>query len=315
MVFLVVVIHGKIIYRQLPLIVRVLQEKPLFFVPQGKPEPDADAEHVEFPTTHDLILHGCYLRTRQPRKGVILFGLEHGSSRWACVPYCDFLRDKGYDIFAFETRGQGQSLSHAGYEPMVWVTEFELADYRAALTYLKQRSDVDARGVGFFGISKGGSAGLHIACDDLFIRCCVTDGIFATNTTMVPYMQKWISTYARSHWIAGRLPMWYYRYASKLSLKQTSSERHCSFPRLEGRIDRLAPRPLLMIHGDADTYIKPAMAQVLFDRASAPKELWMVAGARHNQAFQLAGDAYKDRLLEFFDRHLAELPRVEVACG
>ena len=55
------------------------------------------------PTTAST-LRGCYLQTTASRRGVILFGLEFGSNRWSCVPYCEHLRRAGYDVFAFEPR-------------------------------------------------------------------------------------------------------------------------------------------------------------------------------------------------------------------
>ena len=48
-----------------------------------------------------------------------------------------------------------------GYDPLQWVTDYEVRDAEAALAYLKSRPDADPRGVGFFGISKGAGAGLH----------------------------------------------------------------------------------------------------------------------------------------------------------
>ena len=76
----------------------------------------------------------------------------------------------------------------------------------------------------------------------------------------------------------------------------------------------LAPRPLLMIHGEKDTYIRPPMARALFDRARDPKEFWLVPGAKHNQALQVAGDEYRRRVLEFFERHVAD-PAAETPPG
>jgi fermentation-respiration switch protein FrsA (DUF1100 family) len=61
-----------------------------------------------------------------------------------------------------------------------------------------------------------------------------------------------------------------------------------------------------MIHGGGDTYIKPEMAQQLFTRARHPKEMWLVDGAKHNQALHLAGEEYRRRVLDFFRKHLAE---------
>ena len=60
-----------------------------------------------------------------------------------------------------------------------------------------------------------------------------------------------------------------------------------------------------MIHGEKDTYIRTEMARALFARARGDKEFWVVPGAKHNQALQVAGDEYRRRVLEFFERHLA----------
>jgi len=43
----------------------------------------------------------------------------------------------------------------------------------------------------------------------------------------------------------------------------------------------------------------------MIDAAPEPKELWMVPKAKHVDLCQFAGAEYKDRILRFFDRHLA----------
>ena len=101
------------------------------------------------------------------------------------------------------------------------------------------------------------------------------------------------------------MPSWYYGLVARAGIRKAAKERRCRFPHLEDLIGKLAPRPLLMIHGGGDTYIKPEMAQALFDRAKQPKEFWLVANAKHNQALQLANDEYCRRVREFFDTHLA----------
>jgi pimeloyl-ACP methyl ester carboxylesterase len=285
-------------------IVRCFQEKPLFIVPAGRPVPGA--EDLSFPTSGGLTLRGCYLRCAGPRRGIVLFGLEFGSNRWACSSYCEPLLANGFDVFTFEPRGQGESDPQAGYEPLQWVTDYEVADFRSALAYLKSRPDADARGVGFFGISKGAAAGLLAAADDPYVRCFVTDGVYATYTTMVPYMRQYIRVYSNRYWLQTSVPTWVYGLVGRAGLKRIEEETGCRFPHLERRIRHIAPRPLLMIHGGADTYIKPAMARALFDRAKEPKEFWLVEGAKHNQALSVAGDEYARRVLEFFDTHLAE---------
>ena len=304
-------LHWHVLRNYIGVVTRIFQEKPLFILPFGQPVPEA--EEITLTTSDGLKLQACYLRTSKPRKGVLLFGLEFGSNRWSCVPYCEFLREAGYDIFAFETRGQGNSPAHPGYEPLQWATEFELVDYQTALAYLKNRADRDPRGVGLFGLSKGGSVGLKVAAQDDFIRCAVVDGIFAALTTMVPYMKQWVLIYTKLTWIAKCLPNWYLRHVARIAIRRIEESRKCRYIDLEPCMPQFAPRPLLMIHGGGDTYIKPYMAVTLFDLAREPKELWMVEKAKHNQAFHLANEEYKRRVLEFFDKHLAGTPSPAVS--
>src|SRR4051812_43405284 len=141
-------LHVYVLRQYLSVVSRIFQEKPLFIVPFGQPVPEA--EELTLTTPDGLKLQACYIRTTKPRKGVILFGVEFRSNRWSCVPYTEFLRDAGYDIFAYEPRGQGTSPAQPAYEPLHWVTDFELTDCQTALAYLKSRPDCPAKGVGLF---------------------------------------------------------------------------------------------------------------------------------------------------------------------
>jgi pimeloyl-ACP methyl ester carboxylesterase len=301
-----VVLHYRLRWKYLHLVERIFQEKPLFIIPRG--QPDGRAEEVSFRTPEGLTLRGCYWRTPLPRRGVILFGLEYGSNRWSCRPYCEHLVNAGFDVFAFERRNQGDSEALPGYEPLQWVTDHEVRDTEAALAYLKARPDADPRGVGFFGISKGGGAGLIAASRDPYVRCCVTDGAFGTYTTLVPYMRHWFHIYNGHRMRQAVIPSWYFGAIGRVALRRVARQRRCRFPDLERAVPRLAPRPLLIIHGGADTYIKPDMARALFAHAQAPRELWLVDDAKHNQALQVAGDEYRRRVLAFFEEHLAAAP-------
>lgn len=298
--------HYYLKWKYLHLVERIFQEKPLFIVPRG--QPIADAEEVHFRTDDGVELCGCYWKATAPRRGVVLFGLEFGSNRWSCRAYCEHLIAAGFDVFSFESRCQGNSDPQPGYEPLQWVTEYEVRDTEAALAYLKSRSDADARGVGFFGISKGGGAGLIAASTDPYVRCCVTDGIFGTYTTLVPYMRQWFRIYNNQYYLQGLVPNWFYGNIGLIALRRIGRQRNCHFPHLEKAMGRLAPRPLFMIHGEADTYIKARMAQALFQRARAPKDLWLVPGAKHNQGPLVAPVEYRRRVLEFFEKHLAAVP-------
>ncbi len=47
---------------------------------------------------------------------------------------------------------------------------------------------------------------------------------------------------------------------------------------------RIAPTPLLIVHGDRDEFIPADHAEQLFEAAKQPKELWIVTGFTHAEA-------------------------------
>lgn len=291
-------------YHFLDQVVRIFEEKPLFIVPRGAPV--EGAEDVSFETDCGYTLRGCYLKAAAPRRGVVLFGPEFGSDRWSCHQYCGRLLDAGFDVFAFEPRNQGESQTDPTYDPLQWVTDRDLADMRAAVAYLRERPNAPADGIGLFGVSKGGSTGLLLAAEDPWVKCVVTDGAYATYSTVVPYMRRWVSIYVKTaEGIRRRLvPDWFYGWIGLAAMGKVSARRGVRFLSVERAADRLR-QPVLMIHGGADTYIKPDMAAKLFDRlAAADKELWLVSEAKHNQALNVAGAEYGRRLVEFFRDHL-----------
>ncbi len=306
LVLLCVAIHVYYRTKYLDQVIRIFEEKPLFIIPRGKRE--LNAEDVSFRAVDGAKLCGCYLKHRShSRRGVILFGLEFGSNRWAAIPYCDKLRDAGYDVFAYEPRNQGDSETEATYAPMQWVTHKDVADARAAAAYLKSRPDADPRGYGLFGISKGGSVGLLLAAEDPDVRCVVTDGAFATYTTVLPYMRRWVSIYSNHKFIQRVAPNFLYGSIAIVAMNRVAAQRQVQFPRIERSLKNLTT-PVFMIHGQADTYIKPDMAKALFAKIGAvQKTLWLVARAKHNQAPIIEPILYHEKLVDFFETHLGDL--------
>ncbi|MGL6073884.1 MAG: alpha/beta hydrolase [Fimbriiglobus sp.] len=296
--------------RYLDQIVRIFEEKPFFIIPRGKP--CDGAEDVVFETTHGLKLQGSYLKGRVPRKGVLLFGLEFGSNRWACLQYCEMLLDHGFDVFAYEPRNQGDSQIDPNYAPMQWVTNHDLDDMRAAMRYLKSRKDATDFGYGVFGISKGGSVGLALAAEDPSIRCVIVDGAYATYTTVLPYMRRWVSIYVRGTpaWIRKRSPDWFYGLLAKAAMRRSAKAREVELPALEPALSSVSA-PVFMIHGEGDNYITSDMAKSLFARlGNSQSEFWSVPKAKHNQAVHVAGDEYIRRVVGFVESHLIPVESV-----
>jgi pimeloyl-ACP methyl ester carboxylesterase len=293
-------------FRYAPVIGRIFEEKPLFF--PLRVAPAADAEDIRFETADGLTLAGSYFRARTPRRlGVIVFCHEYLGDRWSAQAYAGHLRDLGFDLFSFDFRNHGGSDSEPGYQPLQWLTQHELADLRGALNYVQARPDADPAGVGLFGVSRGGSAALGVGGKDPRVWGVVTDGAFPTRGTMLAYILRWAEIYVGVKTIWRHLPMQAYEFLAWSSRKRVQGRLNCRFPDVERATARLAPRPLLMIHGEKDSYIGPAIARALFDHAGDPKDLWVVPKAKHNRCREVASEEYPERVAGFF---LANAPRV-----
>jgi hypothetical protein len=88
-------------------------------------------------------------------------------------------------------------------------------------------------------------------------------------------------------------------------LRSSVQRFNCRFPSVRKSIVRLRRRPLFLIHGLRDGSIPFSQSQMLYDMAAGPKYLWLVPGAKHNQSVVLQPEAYADRIIRFFDEHLA----------
>jgi fermentation-respiration switch protein FrsA (DUF1100 family) len=60
--------------------------------------------------------------------------------------------------------------------------------------------------------------------------------------------------------------------------------------------------PTLFIHGDQDTFVPTQMVYPLYEACPAPKELFVVPGADHGEAYGAAGLEYEERIRSFLKR-------------
>jgi pimeloyl-ACP methyl ester carboxylesterase len=293
-----------------PIIGQKFEEPPLFL--PLRVGPAARGEAVEFRTADGLRLAGTYLRARTPsRAGVMIYCHEFLSDRWSYRPYIDHLRDLGFDIFTFDFRNHGESESEPGYEPMHWASDREVRDLRAALAYLRTRPDRDPSGFGLFGVSRGGTSALLTTPRERDVWGVITDGAFPTIGTMMVFVLRWAELYLPNPIVRNSIPKWLYRILARAGRRRSEWRRGCRFPDVEKAVARLAPRPWLMIHGQRDTYIRPEIAEELFERGNGPKEIWLVPDAKHNRCREREPEAYAGRLLDFIDRYAPRRPITE----
>ncbi|MGC8787585.1 MAG: alpha/beta hydrolase, partial [Anaerolineae bacterium] len=66
-------------------------------------------------------------------------------------------------------------------------------------------------------------------------------------------------------------------------------------------VSHIAPRPLLLVHGNCDERIPLAQVEQLFAAAGQPKALWLIGGETHGSIRSHGLEANMERVIRFLD--------------
>ena len=204
-----------------------------------------------------------------------------GSNKSDLLALVPFLHRAGYNVFSFDFRGHGESAGHTtsfGY--------YESRDVRGAVQFLTSRPD--SQRIAVCALSMGGAALLHAAGQLPQLRCLVVDSTFADFPTVAVHQTAFLGpdlsgALVCSADLSGRLE-------SGATMAQMSSRAY---------VAALPARPLLIIHGATDGLIPASEALANFRAAKEPKQLWIVPGADHCRAHQVATAEYEANVLRF----------------
>ncbi len=276
----------------------------------GGHEPaNAVAEEVAFRAADGHQLAGVVHEGRSggPARGMVVFAHEVGSDRSSCLRYCKPVLDAGYDVFAFDFRGHGASPGEPGYRPRQWPSDREKADMLGAIayigTYLKERGR--PTDVALHGVSRGAGSAILAAVNVPQVKAITVDSAYSSDTILEYLMRRWATIFARIRIVAQNHPPMVWRFLCWLLFRECARKFGCRFPSVRKAIGKLGRRPVLLIHGEKDSYIPIVQSQLLYDLARGPKYLWIVPGAKHNQGITLSPQEYGRRVVGFLDEHLA----------
>ena len=247
---------------------------PAASVALGRPH-----ESVTLITSDGLKLHASYVPSRNGA-AVIAF-----PGRSQPVPHARLLIRHGYGVLLLDRRGEGAS--EGDYNAFGWAGE---RDLRAAISYLRQRPDVEPDRIGGLGLSVGGELLLQTAAHTPALRAVVSEG--AGQRSLAEHLDN-----PR----VGKVQRWFTGMLAQTAAVAVLSN---STPPdgLADLVPRIAPRPLLLIQaqrGNPDEVLNE-----VYDRAAGPSSERWVAQGGHTGALAAAPTEYQRRVVGFFDRTL-----------
>ncbi len=283
------------------LILPQFDAKPPFNVTRHRVDPSA--EQVSLITDDGLRLRGAVHRAvDQPARGVILFFPELDGDHWSAASYCEGLLAAGFDVAAFDFRGQGDSDSPTNYVPNHWPTHYELLDAAAALQWVTDQPEWAGLPLGVFGISRGSVVGLIAAANCPEVRAYSGEGTYTIDRLLEHFSLRWAQLYLPPG-VLQFLPMWHLRLTLRMARWTSQWQRKVRYAIVERSVPALRRLPVLLIAGERDTYVNPVVTKGIVDAIGGPLAvLWEVPGAKHNQARDAVGSQYDTRLVEFFSR-------------
>ncbi len=252
-------------------------------------EPDrwglSATEEMTLRSRDGLAIHAWLFRAPVPAPTVV--GCHgHGGNKHTMLPVAQFLQAE-FNVLLLDSRGHGDSggsRTTVGYE--------ERLDVQAAVDELERRA---LGPVGVYGISMGAAIAILAAAEDRRIASVCADSSFARLQWAVAQAARVRGYPAFVAPMVANAGCW----VTSLRLRYPIT----AFDPIEV-VDRIAPRPLLLIHGERDRLIPLYHSRLLYARAGPPKDLWVLGGLEHCRGLDEVGGVYRRRVLEFFRRTL-----------
>lgn len=234
------------------------------------------------------LLRGWLVRSKPRARGTLLYLHGVADCKIDGIRFARLMHDHRFNVVLFDSRRHGASggkYCTYGY--------YEKHDLVEIIDHLDQHGDLTPGTVGIFGTSMGASIALQAAAIDRRIGAVAAENSFATLRSIFDDYQK-------------RMVYLPFHYLRNVVIKR--SERMAHF-----KANDVSPLeavrsihiPVLIIYGTEDAKIRHEYSLQLYESANEPKGLFPVKDAAHTNAWDIAGKAYEDKLVDFFTRSLS----------
>ena len=224
---------------------------------------------------------------------IVLHGMD-GLDASGMLGHARFLHDAGYAALVLDMRAHGRS----GGE-RIGLAFLEPLDVAAALNWIGAQPELQSVPVALLGVSMGGATALRTTAFRPDVDAVISVSAFSSMDAVIGERMRAMGA---PNWLAvawGPLIRLAMRVIYRVSPTRASPLHD---------VVAIPPRPILLIHGDADSQVSVAHAHRLYEALQGRAESWIVPGAEH---LVFRGDgtgpedaAYRARILSFLEAAL-----------
>jgi uncharacterized protein len=238
-----------------------------------------------------IILKSWFIKPANKTDKTIILAHGWGTNKSDILGSTIFLSKRGgYNLLYFDFRNHGQSGGS-----LTSLGRWEKDDIKAVVNYLKANESDYCKKIGLYGFSMGANASI-LAASELNEIC----GVAAESP--FTYFDRTVARFAKIYYHIPRFPL--------VDLTLIFIKLRLGFdPQKYSSINyvsSIAPRPVLFIYGENDNRAPLNDGKLLFEKAREPKEIFIVPGAGHGEAYLKAGMEYENVMLKFFKKVFKE---------
>jgi alpha-beta hydrolase superfamily lysophospholipase len=258
-----------------------------------------DFRWVEFRSVDGILLKGWYVPATGEPRGTIVYSHGLNRSRVEMLPKAKFGHGLGYNGLLFDLRHSGQSdgdITTLGYQ--------ERLDVLGAVRYALDEENV-AHPIFLWGISMGAAAALMAAADSREVGAVISDSSFLSFRETIEHHTRLLL----------RLPSFPIADEVIYLSAWRGNFRAADFD-LEKAVERFGSRPVLFVAVESDRRIPADIARRLFARSASPgKQLLILPGTRHGEAFNQNSERYKTAVAAFLEKVRSDEGQEEVGAN
>jgi dipeptidyl aminopeptidase/acylaminoacyl peptidase len=245
--------------------------------------PNVPYDDIAFPSTKNLTIHGYFIPGTNGATLIIAPAFSGG--RGTELDYASIFHEAGFNVLTLESRScSAQGWISLGYQ--------EVDDVQAAYQYLTTRKDVDVARVGLHGFSSAGATVLMAAARMPQVKSVTSMGGYHDYASVLGLGES--SNFFVTFYKLGAAAM--YRAVTGDDIRILSPL---------STLNRIAPRPVLLIYGSLERSLPGARQMLEQGRANGVAiDLWVVDGADHGDYLRVARDEFIRRVIPFHQQAL-----------